>query len=231
MFAATLVAVSAGAMAAVESTGSVKTKIENMLGLDVTAVADSPVPGLLQLTTNRGLFYTTADGKYFMQGRIFNLDAGMRNETESAISKMRVEGLKAFVDDGIVFKAENEKYVVDVFTDITCGYCRQLHEEIGKYNDQGITVRYLAFPRAGVNSETYHNMVSVWCAKDPQQAMTDAKRGSKVEQHECKNNIAEQYEFAQSVGVNGTPYIILPNGHLIGGYQPAAILAKTLENI
>ncbi len=40
-----------------------------------------------------------------------------------------------------------EKHVITVFTDITCGYCHKLHEQMADYNALGITVRYLAFPR------------------------------------------------------------------------------------
>ena len=50
----------------------------------------------------------------------------------------------------ITYKAENEKYVVNVFTDITCGYCRKMHAEMADYNARGITFRYLAYPRSGI---------------------------------------------------------------------------------
>lgn len=52
----------------------------------------------------------------------------------------------------IVYKAPDEKHVITVFTDITCGYCHKLHEEMKDYNALGITVRYLAFPRQGLES-------------------------------------------------------------------------------
>ncbi|MEE3129987.1 MAG: thioredoxin fold domain-containing protein, partial [Pseudomonadota bacterium] len=38
-----------------------------------------------------------------------------------------------------------------------------------------------------------------------------------------------QYMLGQKLGVNGTPNIVLPDGSLIPGYQPAALLAKALE--
>ena len=42
----------------------------------------------------------------------------------------------------IVYKAAQEKHVITVFTDITCGYCHKLHEQMKDYNALGITVRY-----------------------------------------------------------------------------------------
>jgi thiol:disulfide interchange protein DsbC len=230
VLAAGLVA-SASAMAQADDFSVAKGKIESLLGMKVKAIGDAPINGLLQIVTDKGLFYASTDAKYFMQGRIYNLDEGMRNETEISLSAMRLEGIEKFGASMIEFKAKNEKYVVDVFTDITCGYCKKLHSEMDQYNKLGITVRYLAFPRSGLNSKTFTDMVSVWCAENPQKAMTNAKGGDGVTSKTCDNKIAEQYAFGQSIGVNGTPNIILPDGSLIGGYQPPAMLAEALKQI
>ncbi len=208
-----------------------KNKIETTLGLSISAIGDSPISGLLQIVTSKGFFYATPDGKYLLQARIYNLDEDMKNETEVALGGMRLKGIEEFNDSVIEFKAKNEKYVVNVFTDITCGYCRKLHHEMDQYNDAGITVRYLAFPRGGLRSKSYNDMVSVWCAKDQQSAMTDAKNGESVENSQCANAVAQQYNFGQQIGVGGTPNIILPDGSLIGGYQPAQQLLQSLKNI
>ena len=65
-------------------------------------------------------------------------------------------------------------------------------------------------------------MVSVWCAKDPQKALTKAKAGNDS-CASCKNKVAEQYMLGQKLGVNGTPNIVLPTVR-DSGYQPAALL-------
>lgn len=205
-----------------------KSRLEEMLKLKVSSVAEAPVDGLLQVMTNRGLFYVSKDGKFLVHGRMYNMDDQMRNETEEALGTVRIEGVKQFDGDMIEFKAENERYAISVFTDITCGYCRKLHNEIEQYNKRGITVRYLAFPRGGVSSPSYDDMVSVWCSDDQQQAMTDAKAGESIESKNCKTSVADQYMFGQQVGVTGTPAIILEDGSMIPGYQPASELEKVL---
>lgn len=210
------------------SESEITDKLTNMLGLDVETIADSPVPGLFQVSTNRGLFYVSENAQYLVQARIFNIDEGMRNETEVALASLRLEGIEALAPSAITFKAKDEKYVISVFTDITCGYCRKFHQEIDELNDAGVTVRYLAFPRAGLNSPTYNDMVSVWCSDNPQKALTEAKSGENVVTASCENKVAEQYLLGQKLGVNGTPNIILPDGSLVPGYQPANMLVKTL---
>ena len=211
--------------------GQVKTKLQASLGMQVSSIGDAPVSGLLQVMTEKGLFYTSKDGKYLLQARIYNIEDGMRNVTEEALGSERLGGLKEFKDAFIEYKADKEKYVVNIFTDITCGYCRKLHNEMDQYNELGITVRYLAFPRGGINSSSFTDMVSVWCAENKQEAMNNAKAGGTVANKNCETKVAEQYAFGQRIGVNGTPNIIMPNGSVIPGYQPPKQLEEALKAI
>lgn len=203
--------------------------LDDKLEFTVSAISPSPVPGLKQLYTDKGLFYVSNNGEYFLQARVYNIKGEVEDETENALKAVRKQGIERFKDSSIEFSAENEEFVINVFTDATCGYCRKLHNEIKQFNDQGITVRYLAWPRAGLNSKVYADTVSIWCAEDPQAAMTDAKAGKKVSDAECANQVAEQFKFGQQIGVNGTPNIVLPDGSVIPGYQPANIVAQRLR--
>ena len=209
----------------------VKAKLQAGLGMQISSIGDAPVSGLLQVMTEKGLFYTSNDGKYLLQARIYDIEDGMRNVSEDAIGSVRLEGLIEFKDTFIEYKADKEKYVVNIFTDISCGYCRKLHNEMDQYNDLGITVRYLAFPRSGINGSTYNDMVSIWCADDQQGAMDNAKAGDKVTSKKCETKVAQQYAFGQKIGVNGTPNIIMPDGSVIPGYQPPKELEEALKAI
>lgn len=209
----------------------VKTKLQAGLGMQISSIGDAPVTGLLQVMTEKGLFYTSQDGKYLLQARIYDIEEGMRNVTEDTLGSLRLGGLVEFKDAVIEYKADKEKYVVNIFTDITCGYCRKLHNEMAEYNELGITVRYLAFPRGGLNSSTYSDMVSVWCADNKQEAMDNAKAGGTVASKNCETKVAEQYAFGQKIGVNGTPNIIMPDGSVIPGYQPPKQLEEALKAI
>ena len=129
----------------------------------------------------------------------------------------------------VVFSAiGEEKAHISVFTDVDCGYCRMLHREVPKLNDMGVTVRYLAYPRAGVGSESYEKLVNIWCSADPQEWMTKAKQGMEVPENKCANPVAEHFQLGNSVGVRGTPSIVLDNGKFIPGYLTADKLAKEL---
>jgi thiol:disulfide interchange protein DsbC len=219
------------AAAETQNLDKVRAKLQAALGMQISSIGDAPVTGLLQVMTEKGLFYTSQDGRYLLQARIYDIEDGMRNVSEEALGNVRLEGLSEFKEQLIEYKADNEKYVVNIFTDISCGYCRKLHNEMDQYNELGITVRYLAFPRSGINGSTYKDMVSIWCADDQQGAMDNAKAGDKVPSKQCETKVAEQYAFGQKIGVTGTPNIIMPDGSVIPGYQPPKQLEEALKAI
>ncbi|KGJ89104.1 bifunctional protein-disulfide isomerase/oxidoreductase DsbC [Colwellia psychrerythraea] len=212
-----------------------KAKINSSLGLTVVKVEKTPVPGIAMLVTNQGLFYASYNGDYFIQGKVYSLGATVTDLAEESLAKIRLEGIKTFENDMIEYKADNEKYVVTVFTDITCGYCRKMHEQMADYNARGITFRYLAYPRSGIKDRTgnlsqgFKDLRSVWCSDDTAKALTSAKSGSGIAYRICEAPIEAQFDFGRQIGVNGTPAIILSNGMMIPGYQPPAQLEELLK--
>ena len=113
----------------------------------------------------------------------------------------------------------------------------EMHAEMDEYNERGITFRYLAYPRAGIKDQLgnftdgYKDLRSVWCNDDSAGALTRAKAGSGIAYRICETPIEGQFDFGRQIGVTGTPAIILPNGMMVPGYQPAAQLEALLKNI
>ncbi|MFA5676895.1 MAG: bifunctional protein-disulfide isomerase/oxidoreductase DsbC [Pseudomonas sp.] len=196
--------------------------------VSVSSISESPVDGLLQVQLENGrVLYGTADGEYLIQGVMIEVNGGdMRNLTAEVEAKAVSSVINTIpANELVVFAAKEPKTHITVFTDVDCGYCRKLHEEVGKLNDLGIEVRYAAFPRGGMQSPTARTMQSIWCAEDQQAAMTRAKQGKSVPTSNCDNPVAQQYQLGAQVGVQGTPAIFLANGTLVPGYKPAQALA------
>lgn len=228
MLGTSLSAFANGVVAIPDANDPIVTKFAE-LGVTVKHINSSPVAGLKELITDKGVLYASADGQYLMQGTLIDLN-NRNNLTEQALNGVRQEGLAQYEDSMIVYKAKNEKHSITVFTDISCGYCRKLHRELDDLLEAGITVKYLAFPRGGLQGSGYADLMNVWCAKDQQEAMTAAKLGADTKVTPgCHAPVAEHYQLGQSFGINGTPAIILEDGMLIPGYQPAAALAAALE--
>lgn len=186
------------------------------LGVQSTEIQPSPISGMKTVLTKSGVLYVTEDGKHMIQGPLYDVSGPQPINTTNS---MLMTHLNALEKEMIVYKAANEKHVITVFTDITCGYCHKLHEQMADYNALGITVRYLAFPRQGMQSEAADNMKAIWCAKDRNKAFDDAMAGKGVKAASCDVDIADQYALGVQFGVSGTPAIVLSNGYVVPGYQ------------
>lgn len=196
----------------------------------VDTVKPSEIKGLYEVTVGANIFYASEDGKYLLQGQLFDAEA-KKNITETKLADVRKTALDQIgVQNMIVFKPENSKHQVSVFTDIDCGYCRKLHSEIDQYMAQGITVRYLFFPRAGKGSDSYKKAVSVWCAADKNKALTAAKKGEALDSKACDNPVDQHMQLGEEFGMSGTPMIVTEKGNVLPGYVPAQQLAKVLAS-
>lgn len=194
----------------------------------IEAVEAAPLAGYRQVIVGSQLVYVSDDGKYLLQGKLFDTRA-KRDLTAARLAidaKRKVDAVPA--DKRIVFApAGKPAYKVTVFTDLDCGFCRKLHSQIAEYNARGIEVDYLFFPRTGIGSPSYDKAVSVWCAADRKSAFTAAKAGKDPSPLKCANPVAEEFTLGTQVGVDGTPTVIAADGTKIGGYLPPdQMLAK-----
>lgn len=205
--------------------------IEKFPGVKIQDLAPSPVAGVYEFTANGDVMYISADGRYLLDAQIMDIDKRL-NVTEAKRAGERKKAL-AQLDEKqmIVFAPASYKYTLTVFTDVDCGYCQKLHSEIAEINKLGVRVRYLAYPRSGPGSESWHKMETVWCAKDRKDAITRAKAGQAVtaEKNCGSTPIRAQYELGESLGVKGTPAIFTDSGQQIGGYIPADHLLEVLN--
>ena len=192
-------------------------------------VIETGMGGMYEVRFGSVIVYLSGDGRYMLRGDLTDLAAG-RNVTEETRRTIRAETVGALGEANmIVFEPDAVKHTITVFTDVDCGYCARLHRQMADYNRLGIRIRYTAFPRAGVGSDTYDKMVSVWCARDQHKAMTDAKAGNEIAVAGCDNPVRDQYEAGKAIGVTGTPALVLESGELIPGYVPPEDLANRLD--
>lgn len=219
-------------IAAADQYDQVRERLEGIVGKDtMIGIADSILPNILQVRLGSDIVYLSDDGRYLMQGRLLDLDSRV-DLTEQAMSEVRRELIGDLDESGLIsFGGEDLEHEIYVFTDVDCGFCRRLHEQIEDYNAAGIRVSYAAFPRAGTGSATHEKMISVWCAEDQHAAMTLAKAGGTPTPAQCENPVDEQYRLGQSIGVTGTPALVTRGGDLIPGYVPAQDLRTRLEQI
>ncbi|AWK14046.1 bifunctional protein-disulfide isomerase/oxidoreductase DsbC [Candidatus Fukatsuia symbiotica] len=198
--------------------------------MDIQAIDIQPsqIAGLNTVLTKEGVFYISTDGKRLFQGPLYDVSG---KEPINITNQLLMKKLISFENEMILYKAQREKHVVTVFTDITCGYCHKLHGQMKKYNDLGITIRYLAFPRQGLNAKAAKDMESIWCMADRQRAFDAAIKGEEISPASCKIDIKKHYELGVQLGIQGTPSIVLQNGVILPGYLAPEELNKKLDEI
>ena len=199
----------------------------------VQSVNDTPLKDIKEVVIKSGpasqIVYMSENGEYLLEGKLMDLKS-RKNLTEQTENSLRHELIEDYLKNNksIDFLPENMTDHITVFTDIDCGFCRKLHQEVEKFNDMGIGVSYLFFPRAGLNTSSFQKAVNVWCATDQQKAMTQAKNGQELPPMMCPNPIESQYSLGIGAGIHkiGTPAVVLTDGSITGYLQADSMKQK-----
>lgn len=192
----------------------------------------SPVPGIYELAHDGEVNYVSADGNYVFSGDLFQVteEGEFPNLSELRRREMRRDLIAAVAPaDTIVFGKSDAKHEISVFTDVDCTWCQRMHSQVEEYNKLGIRVRYMSFPRTGPDTDSWHKAEAVWCSKDRNAALTDAKLGKPVKATACNTPIASQYALGRQVGITGTPGVVLESGELIPGYLAPRRMLTAIE--
>ncbi len=221
--------VSFSAAAGEQELQQVKTELVRVFPeLKSATVKASPVAGMYEVEMDSKVFYATSDGKYLFMGDLVDLQS-QSNLTEARRAAIRARLLNDVGEENmIVIGPDKAQRTLTVFTDVDCGYCAKFHLDVPALNKQGVKVRYLFFPRAGIGSESYKRAVAVWCANDRVKAIGIAKAGGKLDMKTCANPVESHYRLGERLEVGGTPSIFLDNGKVLPGYIPAPRLLGML---
>lgn len=212
-------------------------KIRRMLegriaGAETADIVKSEVPGMYEVTAGGNIFFATADGRYLMHGKVYDMQT-QKELTESRMDGVRKKAIAGVTDEQTIVYSPPEgtpvKHTVTVFTDIDCHFCRELHKEMDGYLANGVKVRYMFFPRAGVRSGSAKKAENVWCAADRNAAMDTAKAQKTVADSSCSNPVAQHYNLGRQLGVSATPTMITDEGVVVRGFRRPNELMKMLN--
>lgn len=197
---------------------------------------ETPLKGIYETRFGSNFGYLSADGRYIIVGNLIDLQEG-RNLTDISRQRGAIDELGRIpITRKAVFPAQgDEKAVLTIFTDTTCPYCKQLHGEVSKLQQAGISVHYLPYPRGGPQGPGYQELKQVWCAEDRATAMSIAKGliSGSLPDGNCASAamVDEGYALGNRVGVTGTPALFKSNGEMISGYVPyEQLIPRVLDN-
>jgi thiol:disulfide interchange protein DsbC len=215
------------AMANDESVDEMTRLLKLRLGTDqIETPKPTGVDGVYQTRFGNKFAYLIEGGRYVFIGDLIDLKTA-QNMTELSRREMVVDAFASFgVEKQIIYPAVDEELaVLNVFTDTSCGYCQQLHKEVGYLQEAGISVHYYAFPRGGNRGPGYSDLRKVWCADDPLDAMSiakGAKAGNLAPANDCDaaRYVDDGYRLGNQLGVTGTPALYASDGTKFNGYVP-----------
>ena len=204
---------------------------DSLPGISVTSLTETPVPGLYELITDGQIYYLDESAEYLIDGSLIQLKDRV-NLTDVRLGGIHMSLISDMGEANMLIyePAKPSTRSITVFTDISCGYCRRLHAELDTLLEAGVRVRYLLFPRGGLGSQGHKDLESVWCADDPQGAMTNAKSGGNIDPKTCDNPIEQHIALAEQLGLRGTPLIYTDSGEKIPGYREASALASMVND-
>ena len=215
------------------SQDNIREGLKNILpdGTVIELIEPSPIPGIYAVYYgDLQPIYVTQDGSFFIYGDIYKININsISNITEKSVAERRKLILQNIPSEELIsFKSSNEQFSVIVFTDVDCGYCRKLHNQIDEYNSLGISINYAAFPRSGLGTSAFTKMVGAWCSDNPKDSMTKLKNNSKLDISFCENQpVSKQYIIGKKLGVDGTPAIFSMDGEMFPGYiEPEELLLR-----
>ncbi len=195
--------------------------------IQVERISKSKIDGLYTINIRDSRpFYVDSAGEWLIQGTLYAMSPN------GLVDTYLVDKLNNVKDSQtIIFPATGqEKTQITVFTDIDCGYCRQFHREVPQLNKNGVSVRYLAFPRAGVGSESYRKIETAWCAENTRKALTTFKSGGHINYTTCPQSPIKQHlQLVRQLELRGTPAVFTAKGEHIGGYRSASDILKVLN--
>lgn len=215
-----------------EQISQVREKLEeNLPDIPVDHVATTLVPGVFEVISEGQVYYVDSTVSFLFDGNLVDLN-GRKNLTEASMVAQNLRYIDAIGEDNmLIYKKANEESTrsISVFTDLDCPYCQRLHSELDILLDAGVSIRYLLYPREGLNTQAHKNLESVWCASDRHAALTAAKHGELAPLASCDNPIAQHVALARQLGLTATPMIYLDDGQRINGYLDAETLLEIIN--
>lgn len=213
-------------------------------------VTPSMMEGYYQVVSNKGAkFYVNKEVTSMFHGDLIKVEGDVlynvsRQETRIRNAKIIqnvAENNKASI---VHFPSTSEKTItkIYVFSDFTCPYCKHFHQAIPDLTNSGVDVYYIPFPRNSMNDvPAVKGLQRIICSPSQTTAFNEAFENPKQYALDSVRNpdknltcpeaidILSFHNYADLLGVKGTPTIFTENGSRIVGYNNSTQFAIELK--
>jgi thiol:disulfide interchange protein DsbC len=203
----------------------------------VLYVKKSPLAGICEVAIEIGgqtnIFYFDIAKTHLFFGNLVEMKT-MTNRTAQSVAeiqdKKRIDISKISLTAALVLGDLKAEKKVIIFTDPDCPYCSSLHNVM----KQIIATRkdiafYIKMYPLEFHKDAYWKSKSIVC-NNSLQLLQDCFDKKEIAKTDCKTEeVDNNLKLAKSLGITGTPAIILPDGRLRIGAMPEAELIKLID--
>lgn len=197
-------------------------------GAKVQSVVKTPYAGLYEVFMEGQLFYTDANARYFVVGKIIDAKSRVNLTEQRSEDLLRVSFASLPLENALKVVRGNGSRKLAVFSDPDCPFCRQYEEDLARL--ENVTIYTFIFPIEGLHPGAAEKSRKIWCAPNRVEAWDQWMRKGVLPQNagNCDNPIAKNVQLGGRLGINGTPTTILSDGRRVAGRIPVAQLEQRL---
>jgi thiol:disulfide interchange protein DsbC len=203
----------------------------------VTAVKPAAIRGLFEVTLEKdgksGLAYMDYGKKHLIGGQIFNIASRQLEGAPAAEHKQkeRLDPATLSTKNALVMGNPKGKKKLYVFTDPECPFCAKMHGELKKLValEPDLAVYIEMFPLK-MHPHAY-DKARVILGGRSLALLEQSFAGKKLPApgaKDAKKPVDDTMRYAESVGINSTPTLVLPDGRILPGLKDAEALRKLL---
>ncbi|NWF76690.1 MAG: DsbC family protein [Nitrospirae bacterium] len=200
----------------------------------ILEIRNAAIKGLWEVSVERGgqkgVVYIDFSKNLLISGSILNVKTKTNLTQERLLEINKVDISKIPLDDALVMGEKDAKHRVIVFTDPDCPFCSKLHQEmkkvIEKRKDIAFYIKMFPLP---MHKGAYEKAKAIVCEKSLA-LLDDAFAKKELPKATCETKVLdENLKLGESVGISGTPAIIMPNGTLVPGFKEADALIALID--
>ncbi|MBF0539493.1 MAG: DsbC family protein [Nitrospirae bacterium] len=182
------------------------------------AIVETDMKGVYEVVVGSDIAYFHPETGILILGELRSKDGKMlTRERKDALMAAKVKDLP--LDKAL--KVGKGKNTVIEFTDPDCPFCRKVGEFLAKRDD--VTRYVFLFPLVQIHPKAMEHAKYILCSEDKAKALEEVMAGKHDDDKSevCKDEsidkkLAENLELGASIGINGTPYLVV-NGEIVQG--------------
>lgn len=187
----------------------------------IDAIAHTPIPGLYEIISGQSILYMDATGRYVLIGELYDFTAKKNLTAERGLTLNTVRFSDLPFGSAIRLGPKDGTRQLAVFDDVDCPYCRKFHSEVlPALLKDGVTVHVFLYPLSGLHPEAEAKSKKIWCSDNRVAALEATMSGTPPESPsgDCPNPLHTIKALATTLGISGTPTLILDNNVRVEGF-------------